>query len=150
MDKYYVYENANRRFKVGEFGFSFEVVEQIAGNWRGVLKTTSDAEDAALQTFAASVGITEITLDEYNALLKKKGNSWTPSPESVQRLSIPMRGSAEAVVVRDPSVPTILNPNSKDKLLSVDDAIVLGEAPYVDPLDAVRPSRKHSKKVKAA
>ena len=147
MSKYYVYDNATRRFKVGEFTFAFDVVEQFAGNWRGVLKLDKPEEIAALETFAATVGVREITADAYEELLKKKGPSRNPSQESITRLQVPIKGSAGAAVVRDPSAPTISNPNSeKDKLLSADDAVVLGDAPYVDPLDVPRTARNRKKK----
>ncbi len=38
MTKFYEYGNATRRLKSGKFTFQFDVVEQVAGNWRGVLK----------------------------------------------------------------------------------------------------------------
>lgn len=136
MSKYYRYDNASRRLRSGKFTYVFDVVEQFGGNWRGVLKLDNEEEIAALLTFAARFGVVEITEDEYNQLLKKKLNSKPSSPDIIRLPMSRLKETAGVVVVKSPLSPTtpdISNPTGKVGL-EISEAVVLGEAPYVDPL----------------
>lgn len=149
MSYYFVHDNANRRLKVGEFSFLFEVVEGVGGAWRGVLKLDDEAAVAALRSIVASTGIREITEAEYNDYLKKKTAS-TPRLPS-QRIKTPQFHEGEraaAVVVTVPgSQPTKAVGKPAETKAALETVLKVGKAPFVDPLE-VKPASK--KKQKAA
>lgn len=137
MTKYYEYGNATRRLRSGSYTFMFDVVEQVAGNWRGVLKLEEEGAQTALASFGARLGIIEITEVEYEAALKKKLNSRTPLPDTVQRVMLPLKETAAGVVVlRSPLGPITLEgvKNEVDKKLETSEAVTVGVAPFIDPL----------------
>jgi hypothetical protein len=147
MSKYYVSNNANRRIRIGELSFAFEITENFAGAWRGVLTLSKPEEIAAFEKIAASLGATEISKEEYDGHLKKKVSSTVGSASSSpvpNKMTVAGRGAA--VVVKEgqlqygkPEVSTV-----PIVVQSVDDLIPLGVAPYVDPLEqklAEKPKR---------
>lgn len=142
---YYRYGNATRRLRSGKFTFTFDVIEQFAGNWLGVLKLDNPEAITALEEIAARMGITSITEIEYDGLLKKKANFKPSSPDIIRLSTSALRETAAGVaVVKSPLSPII--PDSKASVgspkIEVNDAIIIGEAPYVDPLATRTKTRK--------
>lgn len=139
--KYYVYDNATRRIKSGAFEYSFEAIEQFGGSWRGVLRLEDSAAIEELAKFAVRLGIREITETEYADMLKKKAifkrfSANLPSAPTLSRAA-PLKVPAGhvAVVKETPDIITL-----EDKRPSSSDAILVGKAPYHDPLsDRTRP-----------
>lgn len=150
MDKYYVYDNASRRLKSGKFTYSFDVVEQFGGSWRGVLHLTDAAQITTLESFGPRMGVKEIPKEDYDALLKKKLNSPRSSPDIIRLPVSPLKEVAGRVVLKDPSNPTTLKveaiaQNSKP---TIEEAVSIGTAPYIDPLEQ-RSNGKRKKKATA-
>lgn len=142
---YYSYGNATRRLRSGKFTFTFDVIEQFAGNWRGVLKLDNTEAIAALEEIAPRMGIASITEAEYDTLLKKKANFKPSSPDIIRLSTSALRETAAGVaVVKSPLNLTI--PDAKTSVgspkIEVSDAVVIGEAPYVDPLATRSKTRK--------
>ena len=54
------------------FTFIFEAIEITGGSWRGVYKTESDSEVAALSKLEDDGQVKEISEETYNVFLKKK------------------------------------------------------------------------------
>lgn len=148
--KYYYYGNASRRLKSGKFTFSFTVIGQFAGAWNGVLKLDDPEAIAAIESDGMkALGVREITLAEYDAYQKKKLNPSKPSPAIILPPASSLKGPAGAAVIRDPSsqiTPKSVSVASAEAKPTVQDAVVLGEAPYVDPLEQ-RNGKKRTKKV---
>lgn len=144
MTKFYSYGNATRRLKSGKFTFSFDVVGQFGGNWQGVLRLEDEEQITALEGFATRLGVVAITEDEYNELLKKKLNFRPSSPDIIQPSMSALKGHAAVAVIKSPLSPTIPDKTASIGTPSVElaDAIVLGDAPYVDPLSNRSKSRK--------
>lgn len=149
MTKYYLYANATRRFNVLGYIFSFDVVEQFGGSWIGVLQLDDAGAQDALATFAARTGISEITEDEYNAQIKKKTPSIVYSKSSLQPPPphLQLAPGAAAVVI-NPTRPLTVKPITAPEktLIGVDEAVIIGEAPYVDVLDEKTSSPKRRSK----
>lgn len=144
MIKYYKYCNATRRLKSNGYTFAFEVIEQVASSWLGILRLEDEGAQAALAVFADRYGIIEIDEAEYQTLLKKKTNSSISSPGIIQRITLPLKETVAGVVVlRSPLGPITLEPvkNEVGKKLEAADAVVLGTAPFVDPLATRTKSR---------
>lgn len=141
--KYYLSNNASRKFKANGYTFAFEVVEQFAGSWRGVLKLEHEEEIKALESFAASVGIKELTEAEYQEQLKKKVYS-KPKPSPSQVIHPPSQLPDNVGVVLKNGNPT---PQTKaqDKLPEVDALLNIGTATFVDPVE-IKAARSKKKK----
>lgn len=149
--RYFRYDNASRALKLGDVRFVFDVVGQFAGSWVGVFATDKENEIALLLEKGSVFGVVEITADEYEAQLKKKlpsQRSTQTSAENKILLPRPGRQSAAVVVKHDGAPPSqtkaISNPPTVK--VTVDEVVVLGKAPYVEPLEAVAKSKKKSKK----
>jgi hypothetical protein len=149
MVKHYVYDNANRRLKSGKFTFAFDVVEQFGGSWRGVLKLDDEEQIKALESFATRLGVREIPVEEYERLLKKKLNSPPSSPDIIRQPVSRLAAAAGHVVIKDAplsqttpngSITGTANPKP-----AISDAVVVGSAPFVDPLE-VRSNKRGRKK----
>ena len=127
----------------------FDGVESFGGSWIGILEESDPAKIVALNSFGPTVSIFEIDEAEYLKLKKKaKGIAASP-PSTTPPLVTPAKGSLlSAGVVRN-GIEPITTPNviaeSPDKLRTVEDALVVGTAPYVDPLD-VKLNAKPTKK----
>jgi hypothetical protein len=143
MSKFYVYENASRRLRTGGFTFSFDVIEQFGGNWRGVLKLDDEASIAALSEIAVRLGVKEISEEEYDGWLKKKLNSRLPSPDIIRLPTSPLKVGVGHVVIKEPSGRTIPEAAiTVSPKISSDEAITMGKAPYVDPLEERSKSKR--------
>ncbi len=149
MNRYFIYDNANRKIKTGKFTFLFDVVESVGGAWRGVLKLAEADEVAALLALPVTLGIREITELEYNEQLKKK----TPSgrkvqPQLIRTPQFQEGEKAAAVVVGAPGArPTKGEHENKEPAKApLDKVLKIGKAPFVDPLE-IKPASKKKQKV---
>lgn len=146
MTKYYfAYANATRRLKVGAFVFAFDIIDQFGGSWRGLLTLDNPEQQEALERVAARSAVKVLTKEEYDEMLKKK----VISTRTSQTSQVVNRGSLNdpavvAVVINHHSAPQ--TPNKVSKAITVDEAVIIGEAPFVDPLDEKKPSRKRATK----
>lgn len=76
--------NASVPYRAGDYKFTFEPVEVIAGSWRGVLEVATDKEAEALRSIGGPVS--EVTAEQY-ADLKKK---WYPHSRTLTQSSKPL------------------------------------------------------------
>lgn len=146
---YFQTYNANRKYINGGFTFVFDGVESFGGSWIGILEESDPAKIAALNSFGPTVSVFEIDAAEYQRL-KKKATGIVAHPHSpVVPLVTPAKGSLLAAGVVRNGIEPITTPNveaeSPDQLRTVEDALVVGTAPYVDPLD-VKLNAKPTKK----
>lgn len=143
--KYYVYDNASRRLKSGKFIYSFDVIEQFAGNWRGVMELSDPEAITALEAFGPRLGVREITLDEYLNYQKKNKSSWKVSPSIAHPQKSQAMENVGPVVVRENSNQTTLSVQPLSTKPAISDVVIVGEAPYVDPLEARSGGKKRKK-----
>lgn len=87
--RYFTTTNASRRYRAGDYAFTFDPVENIGGTWFGML-SVSDEEGAAIAA-ALIPQIAEVTAEEFE-LLKKK----PPQPNSSWRESHPRPAPSSA------------------------------------------------------
>jgi hypothetical protein len=150
--KYYVYDNASRRIKSSGFTYAFDITEQFGGSWRGVMTLSDPAAIAELEKFAARMGIREISETEYNELLKKKLNSKQHLQNTHPQQNQQIKAGAGPVVIREPSARTTPDVKTVTGTVStkptVEEVVVLGDAPYVDPLE--QRSKKRGKRGSAS
>jgi hypothetical protein len=151
---YFRYDNASRAVKLGDKRFVFDVVGQLAGGWVGVLATEDARSIELLSNEGKALGIQPLTEAEYQEQLKKKvvsNNSTQGSTSNKIVLPRPGRLSAAVVVNRDGApvsqtkgtsnpVPTVKT------LASVEEAVLIGKASFVEPLEAKVEAAKGSKR----
>lgn len=134
MTKYFVYDNASRRIQSNGFEFAFDQVEQFGGSWRGVLKLEDPAAIKELATLADRLGIEEITIEQFDAYIKKK----TRSRGSLEISASPPLSSPIKVGVNPAQVKTPIGKVTSGVELPTAEETVTGlvgkTAPYVDPL----------------
>ena len=109
VTKYYYAANATRRIRAGKYEFRFEPCDFIAGVWGGIISTDREDEQAALVTLA-SVGVKEISLEEYEVFGKKKlSPSASKNLVELSQPRNPLRDLATPAVIAKPivSVPVI-------------------------------------------
>lgn len=149
MTKYYfAYANATRRLKVGAFVFAFDIIDQFGGSWRGLLTLDDPAQQEALERVASQSAVKVLTKPEYDELLKKKV-ILTPTLQVSRLQSLGNLNGPDAV-------PVVINHFTSRPIpdaikvvpITVDEAVEIGEAPFVDPLDEKKsPERKGLKKL---
>ena len=135
MMKYYRVPSANRPYVAGPYRVTFEPVENIGGFWVGVLAVEDEATQQAIATHLHSVGVTEITAEEYEALAKKKAPVLTPLVRSPQFPQVSL-ASRDAVVV-DGAVEVPADP----KLAEVDDIRPLLRTGKAEPVQTPEPPK---------
>lgn len=141
MSKYYMTFNANRIVKFGDAQFQFEPIEQFAGNWCGVLKIDDEAKIAIWDKNLPLTASHEITELEYLNQLKKKMVFMKSSVNSLVRQSlIPVNPMGAKAAIKTPTSRSIaIEPD----LPSINEAIQVGRAPYVDPITRTVPPKQH-------
>lgn len=150
MNKYFVYDNAGRRIRVGSEAFVFEVVGNVGGAWRGVLVESESKRIEALLTVATQLGIREITKEEYDEEIKKK-TSLTPSSPP-QLILTPNskedKDRAAAVVVGGVVTPQTKAEHERSNVTAtIEEVLKVGKAPYVDPLEQRKVKTNRRKKL---
>lgn len=120
--KYYRCGNATR--PVGNTGISFIPYGRFGG-WRGVYATDKPEEQVALDSLVSNPtsGVTSITADEYDHLLKKKptqNHQVSLSSDGLQNplLQTPIKGNG-AVVVESPAEQPAAPPEKPVDLLQI-------------------------------
>ena len=145
MSKYYYYRNASRRLKVSGFVFDFEVVDNVGGAWCGVLELSDPLKILALETVAPRLGITELTKDEFDELVKKKTRSasfFTSNPP--RAASLPAHVGVGPAVVATPPVKAKPTVSSK----TAETLVKTGKAEFNDVLDGKMYAPKRSRNPK--
>jgi hypothetical protein len=155
MSKYYVYDNATRKIRVGNHSFAFDVVGNIAGAWRGVMKLDDPEAIKSLEIVSSKLGIREISFEEYDEFLKKKANysgaSGSITPVSQPQTNLSARGAGVVLVegqLKRFGNPPVEATTTPTKIVS-EEPILLGTAKYNDPLD-VKLNEKAPKKKKSS
>lgn len=155
---YFRYDNASRAVKLGDKRFVFDVVGQLAGGWVGVFATDDARSIELLSNEGRSLGIVPLTEAEYQEQLKKKvvlSSSMQGSTSNKITLPRPGRQSAAVVVNRDGGqasrTKVTSNPVPVVKVLAtVEESVLIGKAPFVEPLEtkveAAKGSKRKSKK----
>lgn len=151
---YFRYDNASRAVKLGDKRFVFDVVGQLAGGWVGVFATDDPRSIELLSNEGKSLGIAPLTENEYQEQLKKKVVSISSTQGSNSNkivLPRPGRQSAAVVVNRDGAQASrtkdTSNPVPTVKVMaSVEEAVLIGKAPFVDPLEVKAEETRNGKK----
>lgn len=151
---YFRYDNASRAVKLGDKRFVFDVVGQLAGGWVGVLATEDPRSIELLSNEGKGLGIQPLTEAEYQEQLKKKvvSNSYTQDSTS-NKIVLPHPGrlSAAVVVNRDGAQASRTKDTSNSvpsvkTLATVEEAVLIGKATFVEPLETKVETAKGSKR----
>jgi len=131
--KFYFTSNANRSVKTPTKTFVFEVIDRFAGAWRGVLALSNKEDIEIMDNIVGTLGIKEIPEEEYNEYVKKKNPVSKRSvvhspPKDVARVAQKI-----GLVVEEKS--SAASSPTSDELPEGEDALQIGAAPFVDPLD---------------
>jgi hypothetical protein len=91
--RYFRTTNASRQYRAGDIAVTFEPLENVGGNWSGLLAVEDDAQ-AKMIVAAKHPQIEELTKEEYEELKKKPTlptNSYPDSPMPPPASSPPVR-----------------------------------------------------------
>ncbi len=91
--RYFRTSNASRQYRAGDIAVTFEPLENVGGNWSGLLAVEDDAQ-AKMIVAAKHPQIEELTKEEYEGLKKKPTlpiSSLQDSPMPPQASSPPVR-----------------------------------------------------------
>lgn len=148
--KYYLYNNANRRLKLGKFTFVFDVVDQFAGAWRGILATGKPGEIATIEAHARRLGIVELPEAEYEELKKKAVAAQIRSLQrsGLRPTNMRLGSDKPAVTVVDRRRPSQSSkaPDPKKDLPEASEVLTVGTANIVDNLDKPTATRRSRRK----
>lgn len=157
MTKYFLTQNATRKPVALGIEFTFSMLENFGGSWRGLYATDKEQEIIALGQLCADPpsGITEITKEEYEFRLKKKPSFSVQSPQ------IPSKPVAPAVsldsrqgVVRAAESPFADNsdlPQSPNELpKDIEEVIKLGKVEQMETVAPLTPPTVKQKRKRKA
>ena len=106
-EAYFLSDNSSRLISAQGFDFIFEPYDQVGGVWRGTYATDKEAEIIALRSLMETKrSLREITREEYDELLKKKGRTRVSRPSVVRAPVPPLPAQIiqrSAVLVEEPS-----------------------------------------------
>ncbi len=135
MATYFKTKNASRPVLASGREYNFQATSFFAGAWSGVFAAEKEEDAAALGELASNPmsGVSEITQDEYEGQLKKKGispgfrlapsSSPPPPPKVVKvaaslesRVGVPAEGSTAPPPIPAPAAPEKLPDKVEDVL----------------------------------
>ena len=153
MTKFYYTQNATKSYSVGDHRFAFTPLEAFGGSVPGVLDLEDEERQIAISELTGNptTGITELTMEEWENVTKKKwlpqlsstSGPLKPSPPLMPNaaiLPVPSRSPAAVVVEGPSSSPSIEGPA---QIENIED--VLKTAP-VEPSQAPASNRPRRKK----
>ncbi len=146
--RYFRTTNASRQYRAGDIAVTFEPLENVGGNWSGLLAVEDDAQ-AKMIVDAKHPQIEELTKEEYEALKKKPTlptSSYHDSPMPPPASSPPVRvagGAARPASTSSSKAPAPKPVELKSAKLEVPDELKeVAPTPKPKPKPAPKPAPK--------